>query len=230
MDSKAVNKEIRKIIKPLLKELGFSNFTARNAWRYHKDRIDVINFQSFNSYHASLMDITTFSFAVNLGCYLLVVPEAYPIKEKNGLLIPSEYDCQFRGNVLTRIKQREDVNKKICLIQADGGNIEQVLTDVREQIINVAVPWFKRLYDWNEILYILCNDEGVGEYSSTAFGADPSPCRSYLVGCVAFYLRDMELAEQKLQEAVDSGCFTDIFSNLKGALKLVSGKCAQFAI
>jgi hypothetical protein len=33
MDSKVVNKVIKKHIWPFLKEQGFSKFTSRNAWR-----------------------------------------------------------------------------------------------------------------------------------------------------------------------------------------------------
>jgi len=52
MDSKEVNKQIRAVIRPVLKAQGFARFTARDSWRFHDDRIDVVNFQSFNSYLA----------------------------------------------------------------------------------------------------------------------------------------------------------------------------------
>lgn len=69
MDSKIVNKEIKKTIKPFLQAVGFTKFSERNAWRYRDEFIEVINFQSFNSYLADGVGCTTYSFAINLGVY-----------------------------------------------------------------------------------------------------------------------------------------------------------------
>lgn len=87
MDSKIVNKAIKQHIIPVLKENGFKVITQRSAWRYNTTRIDVINFQSFNSYLAESVGCTTFSFAVNLGIYFLGIPIEFPgysIKERSG--------------------------------------------------------------------------------------------------------------------------------------------------
>ncbi len=67
MDSKVVNKAIRDVIRPFLKENEFTKFTGRDSWRVKKDTIEVINFQSFNSYNADILGVTSFSFGVNLG-------------------------------------------------------------------------------------------------------------------------------------------------------------------
>jgi hypothetical protein len=82
MDSKTVNKEIRALIWPALKAAGFSSFSARTAWRYEKDQVEVVNFQSFNRHNADVLDVTTFSFAVNLGSYLCYVPPQWPRRSK----------------------------------------------------------------------------------------------------------------------------------------------------
>ncbi|HKR08835.1 MAG TPA: hypothetical protein VJS39_06575, partial [Gemmatimonadaceae bacterium] len=102
MDSAAVTKEIRAEIRPLLKDVGFVAFTSRSAWRYHADRVDVVDFTSFNSYNAEVMGITTYSFVVSLGCYLRYIPNQYP--ENAGLASlegesprPKQSLCQIRG-------------------------------------------------------------------------------------------------------------------------------------
>ncbi len=77
MDSKNVNREIKSTVWASLKTRGFDNFSTRTAWRHHADRIDVVNFQLFNSYNASAIGCTTFSFAINLGCYLPYIPDQY---------------------------------------------------------------------------------------------------------------------------------------------------------
>lgn len=106
MDSKAVNKEIRGRIWPLLKDIGFSRFTPRTAWRYNDGKIDVLNFQSFNAYNASVMGVSTFSFCVNLGSFLIYVPPQWPPKVKGGHLMPNEAECHFRRRLKRRVTPR----------------------------------------------------------------------------------------------------------------------------
>ena len=74
MDSKVVNKVINKNIWSFLKEQGFSMFTSRSAWRFNQDTIEIINFQSFNSYLAEVLGCTTYSFTVNLAIYFTKIP------------------------------------------------------------------------------------------------------------------------------------------------------------
>lgn len=113
MDSKTVNREIRASIWPALKAAGFSSFSARTAWRYEKDQVEVVNFQSFNRYNADVLDVTTFSFAVNLGTYLLYVPPQWPPKVKAGRLIPIESECHFRGRLARTISQKSNKHPHI---------------------------------------------------------------------------------------------------------------------
>src|ERR1700756_4978391 len=68
LDSSIVNREIKSAIRPLLQAAGFTQFTTRTGWRYAGEKIDVVNFQSFNSYLASSLGCTTYSFCINLGC------------------------------------------------------------------------------------------------------------------------------------------------------------------
>src|SRR5437899_12944946 len=77
MDSKIVNRETRSHIWPLLRTVGFSVFTARTAWRYSEEQIDVFNFQSFNRYNSDILGVTSFSFCVNLGSYLTYLPRTW---------------------------------------------------------------------------------------------------------------------------------------------------------
>lgn len=71
MDSKTVTREIRRLVWPQLKAAGFETFSTRVAWRHGADRIDVLEFRSFNKYNADILGVTTFSFAVNIGSFIL---------------------------------------------------------------------------------------------------------------------------------------------------------------
>ena len=141
MDSKSVNKEIRGQIWPLLKDIGFSVFTPRTALRYCDDKIDVLNFQSFNSYNASVMGVTTFSFCVNLGSFLNYVPHWSPLKVRDGLPNPSESECHFRGRLTRRVASRGKEHGDVWNLDEQGRNLLWCIQDVAEQLPDAAA-WF----------------------------------------------------------------------------------------
>ncbi|TMH10514.1 MAG: DUF4304 domain-containing protein [Betaproteobacteria bacterium] len=150
MDSTAVNREIRRSIWSALKNAGFSFFTARTAWRHDKDQIEVVNFQSFNRYNADVLGVTTFSFSVNLGSYLLYVPPQWPPKVKAGRLMPTESQCHFRGRLTRTVSQKSNKHPDIWLVDNDGRNLGWCLKDVEQKIPTVHA-WFERLRDKKEV-------------------------------------------------------------------------------
>ncbi|MDI6624661.1 MAG: hypothetical protein QME55_08015 [Brevundimonas sp.] len=216
MDSKAVSKEIRGKVWPLLKEQGFSRFTTRTAWRYCDSKIDVLNFQSFNAYNASVMRVTPFSFAVNLGSFLTYVPPDWPLQSTDGQLTPREADCQFRGRLIPTVTQSRKTPDGVWSVDELGRNLPRCIQDVVEQLPH-AMDWFARLADKREVLRVLCEDDE-DMIVLWGFGRNPSPIRSYLTGYVALELENHDLAREKLGEAVDSDCFTGQFGNLKNAI------------
>ncbi|MCL4837768.1 MAG: DUF4304 domain-containing protein [Thermoanaerobaculia bacterium] len=216
MDSKAVNKEIRRTIWPALKTHGFTQVSARTAWRHGDQKIDVVNFQSFNSYNADVMGVTTFSFAVNLGAYLRYVPPQWPpTKIKDGVPYPAEYECQFRGGLNRAISQPKNAHAHVWLVETDGRNLGWCVNDVLQKIPE-ALAWFERLESKNSVLRILL--EQPEQMSSLwGFGNRPSPHRSYLLGYVAMQLGNDALADLEFSNAVASGCYAHLFSSVSGA-------------
>jgi hypothetical protein len=215
MDSKVVNREIKTIIWPELKEVGFDTFTSRVAWRHCEDRIDVVEFQSFNKYNAEVIGITTFSFAVRLGCVPLYIPPQWPFPVKDGVLKPSEAACYFRRSLICSL-QSEIKDKSIWPIDADGKNLHWCIRDVQNQIPD-ALAWFQRLNDRGEVLRVL-KEEDENMRLLWGMGRNPSPIRSYLTGYVALANGDRELAELKFGEAVASKCFVNLFASVEGAI------------
>lgn len=217
MDSKIVSKEIRERVRPLLRANGFGQFTGRTAWRNRGETIDVVNFQSFNDYHASVMDVTTYSFAVNLGSFPVYVPTQWPAKVRDGRLAPAEYECPFRRQLVRTLPQPGNRHETVWLIDHEGRSLLWCIEDVVDQFA-AAFTWFERLANKVETLRILTEDD---EHlpSLWGFGRNPSPMRSYLAGYVALSLGQNDLARAKLQEAVDSGCFTDAFGDVEEAIR-----------
>jgi hypothetical protein len=215
MDSNVVNREIKRFVWPLLKTAGFDTFTTRGAWRHGDDKIDVVEFQSFNKYNADIIGITTFSFAVRLGVLPLYVPPQWPLKAKDGVLLPSESGCYFRGSLLCSLQS--DINEKtIWSVDPEGKNLSWCIQDVVNKTPEM-LNWFTRLSQKTEILRILLEDnEQMQEL--WGFGRNPSPIRAYLAGYVALSLGDRALAETMFRQAVESNCFTSLFSSVEGAI------------
>jgi hypothetical protein len=210
MDSKEINKQIKKEIRPLLKQHGFERFTARSSWRYFPDRIEVVNFQSFNWYNAEILHVTTFSFAVNLGIYFLYVPEKFlasSIKNKDNKLLPEEYSCHFRRRLFKTIEQPECNLPDTWYIGPNGEYQDLALQDVKKVILSEAFAWFNRFSDKTEVLRTLLEDDENNGERGWGFGAKGSPNRNYQTGYVALSLSNYELAIKALNNSLESGCY-----------------------
>jgi len=217
MDSKVVNREIKARIWPLLRARGFEVFSSRSAWRHLSDRIEVVNFQSFNSYLADGLGCTTFSFSVNLGSYLLFIPhhlEPSRIKDKNGRLLPEEYDCPFRGILSSSISQpipRPD--NDIWCIDESGANLAASMQDVSDGLINRGLAWFAQFEQPAAVLRILRNNPE-RRPQLFGFGNNPSPIRHYFSGYVALHLREFTTAIEHLRCAQGTGRFASVNERL----------------
>ena len=110
MDARDVTRAIRQIAWPALRDVRFSAFTGRTAWRYVGADVDVVNFQSFSASLADSIGCTTFSFALNLGVWLAEdeVPKEFKPKLKrdgDGQLRPEEYQCPHRRQLEKSLAQ-----------------------------------------------------------------------------------------------------------------------------
>lgn len=209
MDSKIVNKAIKQHIFPLLKSNGFEVFTQRTAWRYGTNKIDVINFQSFNSYLAGSLGCTTFSFGVNLGIYFKDIPNQFPghsFKERAGYPCPQECECHFRKPLLKKLQQIDFSRKDIWYIDPEGTYLELSLNDVKQELESSGLTWFQRYEDMNMVLRTLLEDN-VEIFGTHGFGRNPSPIRSYQTGYIALSIGNYKLAKKALKDAIDSNCF-----------------------
>lgn len=146
MNARDVSKEIKEQITPWLKEQGFQKITARNAWRTRKDTIEVLNFESFNSYNASVMGVTTFSFAVHLGVYYKFI-DLCPWSNCEALDEPKYHECHAIRSVLKGIKQPETASEAVWFIAEDGNNLQSSVADAKRQIVDLAPNWYEELSD-----------------------------------------------------------------------------------
>lgn len=209
MDSKVVSSAIKKYVHPFLKKNGFTEFTSRSAWRRTDDRIEVLNFQSFNAYKADIMGTTTYSFGVNLGSYLRCVPQDYPLKCKDGKLMPEEYHCHFRSQLARSFSQPELSRDDIWFIDPNGKYLETAFDDVVAQLPTAAFPWFESLRSDKDVLRVLLNEQET-MFGLWGFGNFGSPKRELLTGFVALHVGELELARERLSAAATHEPFREL--------------------
>lgn len=153
---KDVDKMLRKIIFPCLKENGFTEVKGRNAWGWHEDCIWVFNIRSIGKAHSIITNWPEDSISVYLGIYYTYLPHIIEAKkDKNGLLHPKECECNRRAQLTCsyeQIKYTEHVNcnasekkrRDIWWIQPDGSNLSEVINDINNLYLNYAVKWFEK--------------------------------------------------------------------------------------
>ena len=152
--SSDINKMIRKIIVPSLKDNGFNKIKGRTAWGWHGDCIWVFNISAVGYFHSAITHWPSASLTVYLGIYYTYLSHIVePKKDENGLLFPKEYECNRRAQLTCsydQLKYTENVKcnysekkrRDIWWIQPDGSNISEVINDIKNRYLDYAVKWF----------------------------------------------------------------------------------------
>jgi hypothetical protein len=181
MNSKDVSAELRKELRPLLKERGFQKFTSRYAWRVHDARVDVVNVQSFNDYMAQGLGCTTYSFAVSLGCYFRRIESAptFPKVDVSAGHLPRESQCQFRGRLTRTFDQPELSRRDIWYVDPNGRYLARAVHDVRMALAREGLDWFDAFQNQSWVLRTL--RESDPSETLWGFGARNSPARMFLI-------------------------------------------------
>ena len=185
MDSRDVSRAIRARIRPRLKAAGFDRFTARTAWRFRGPAINLVNFQSFNSYIASGVGCTTFSFAVNLGLHYTFLPAFDNATFYGRDNLPREYHCAFRRALRKSLARESFRRPEIWSVETDGSNLDACIDDAARVLETDAEPWFARLGDVKEALRVVEADDETFEPSAPSgtwgFGRKGSPMWQHVI-------------------------------------------------
>jgi hypothetical protein len=160
IDSPEINKVIRKLLSPTLKENGFSKVNTRNNWGWHGDCIWVLNLTAVGKYFSDVTRWPSMSIHVNIGIYYDFVPPREDDKIKlgsKGEILPKYYDCHLQKELYCNLDQSkytkrlpnpaERERNDIWWIQPDGSNINKVLEDIRESFLNDGLTWLRKYTD-----------------------------------------------------------------------------------
>ena len=234
MDSKPalLDRAVKAQLWPLLKEHGFSRFTARDAWRFHADRIDVVHVQGFSIHDAGYTRRGLDSFSVDLGCHLRYIPShAGAIREKDGLPLPQESQCPLRRRILDTRRRPFFAWLAAPRRQRDvwpagdrPAELEATLAQVRKGLLEQGLPWFARFAAPQELLRILLAEQEDME-RLWGFGNKASPLRSYCIGFTALEAGDHALAAGHLEHALATPGYADD-AGVRAALDAARGMAA----
>lgn len=184
IDSRAVNKSIKQRVWPALRIAGFQNFTSRNAWRFGRV-FHVVNFQSFNSYNATVLGCTTFSFAINLGLHFDFMPwggGSERFKPNHPL---HEAQCIFRKPLRRTLQQPDNPHPGIWAVDPMGLNIGPCISDALDVIERDALPWFAEFNNPANALRVVETEQEqfdkFGPSGTWGFGRPGSPMRMHAI-------------------------------------------------
>ncbi|PCJ20542.1 MAG: hypothetical protein COB02_03215 [Candidatus Cloacimonadota bacterium] len=232
MNTKVVNSYIKNRVWSCLKEWGFSEFTSRLAWNYFdEDFIHVVNFQSFSSYNADVINCTTFSFVLNLGIFNRTILTDGEIKSKNNVLKPNEYECHFRYRMTRTIPQDYDETFKdsktkyndIWYIDPKGKELDRVFDAVLNEIKNVAIPWFKKYSSHKKMFDIATLKERSGDNTSGYGNPDvESPISMLYSACLAKKIGLPSVSLNYFKRLLETDCFSGLEKKIKKQIEDVN--------
>ena len=145
VDGRAVDGAVREIVRPFLKNAGFTKFTGRKAWRFQPATIELVTFRSFTSYIAAGVGCTTFSFAVTAGVWYrcldvdLVKPEDYHLTftfAQGKTLRQPWFSYEGSANSWDR--------PDVWYLLPDGSNLDESVHDAAAVLIASGLPLLDR--------------------------------------------------------------------------------------
>lgn len=178
-----INKSIRKIIHPILKNNNFTKVKTRNGWKYNDKCIIVFNIRAVGGYFSFVTGFPPMSVVVSLGVYYKFFPQEKSIKiDKVGLLLPPEWCCQrrlkltnydFNKQIRDNLNNPNDRTRNdIWWIEPDGKNTEEMVEDISNSLIYIGIPWYEAMTDLNNVYKQIlkekdcCNKYGLLSYFS----------------------------------------------------------------
>jgi hypothetical protein len=223
MDSKTVSRALREEVRPILKDAGFTRFTSRKAWRVDPDTVQVIDFQSLNSYLAEAIGTTTYSFGGHLGVYYVALRHV-PWGERRETP-PEEFHCQARRVLRKALEQPELPRADLWYVSPDGRNLPSVIADVSRAITEEAMPWFAYFSDVKNALEAFdARDEDfdAGIAVELLSGRPNSAARAQITSALALALGEPRRAVAAWQRHLEEPFYQRLPDYLESAVRNIT--------
>jgi hypothetical protein len=216
VEGRDVTKAIAAEIWPKLHEQGFESIQGRVARRTHADRIDILQFNSFNSYEQGRLKLNPGSFSIGLGCHLKYVTN--PIADSTGNVVvltkPSTPDCMLRGQLPRRYLRPIGLDRGIWAVGLMGLPLEKVMSGARDAVLNEGMPWFEQ-FETPDAVFDLLEGRELDMDRLWGFGRPDSPIRNFILGYAALAAGRPQAARKHLQRALETGCFPGHASRMR---------------
>jgi hypothetical protein len=222
MDSKVVDAALRRHVWPALKTVGFERRKGRTAWRDRGSAVQIVNIQSFNSYLASVLGSTTFSFSVNLGVFLESIAALSSMAQFVDDRARPRVEAGHARKALTKGVDQSlpallrDFNEPpapleygawidrpdLWYVLPTGTNVDAVTIDACDRLIGDGLGWLDRMSESRELLGALLErpdqfgDRGV--MLENYGGALGSPSRWRSIGALGVALGERHLVQQAI--------------------------------
>ncbi|KQL50497.1 hypothetical protein AN964_22840 [Heyndrickxia shackletonii] len=157
--SPEINKVIRQILSPTLKENGFDKVNTRHNWGWHNHCTWVFDITAVGKNFSDITGWSPMSVYVDLGIFYDFVPPKdgeIKIGTKNEL-IPKPHQCQLQKQLHCRVDQSIYTNKldnpaekkrnDIWWIEPNGSNIEEVINDIKQSFLSDGLEWLLKNTD-----------------------------------------------------------------------------------
>jgi len=158
--SPEINKVVRHVLSPVLRQHGFTRVQTRKNWGWHGPCTWVLEICAVGSYFGYVTGWPPMSVAVWLGVFYDFIPAEFSgtVKvDSDGKPLPREYQCHMRSHLACTLDQSryklrldnpaERARNDLWWIEPDGSNVEGVIQAIMEQYLVAGLPWFERQAD-----------------------------------------------------------------------------------
>ncbi len=147
--NQAVNRAIRRLVRPRLRAAGFHDFTGRKAWRREGDRVDVVDFRAVGAYSSVGVGCTPFSFGVFAGVRYTeceqrwsgpVADEARPGYPACTVVVTLGKGLHQPGAFRPWGEQPGPDRADTWAVWEDAGNVDEVVEDAADTLVTTGLP------------------------------------------------------------------------------------------
>lgn len=162
--SAEINKVLRKHLSPALREQGFQKVNTRHNWKFNQHSVWVIDVTAVGAYFSDVTGWPSMSVFVECGIYYPFLNNGdFDVKiDNNGESLPRAHHCYLRLSLDSTLdqsaytqtlkNQAERSRKDLWWIEPDGSNVDDVVMNIRDVVLNQAIPWFEKYVDWSLVV------------------------------------------------------------------------------
>jgi len=142
-DARDVAAALKSVVFPTLRDVGFTRFRSRAAWRLTANAVEVVDFHSLGSYLGSAVGATSHSFGGQAGLYFKAL-HAAPWATVPAPEWPEEHACHARRFLRKSLFQLWHRRPDVWYVNSKGSNLDSVVADVKRATVEQALPWLDR--------------------------------------------------------------------------------------